>query len=267
MKSKTKYNGSDLPVNTSDWTYASPKNLSTENTEVLERIFMKSVRFYRALLKNHLPSRKDAKILDLPCGEGRMIYTLRAMGYQDTSGYDLDRSRLEMGKKLDLPLYEGDVFEVLGKCRDNSIDCIISMDFLEHLEKNDVIHFLELTCRKITPGGVIIVRTPCADNPFGGRHIYNDFTHKWAGTSGVLRQLLSATGFSSVVVFGEDPNFDVRFGFLRVLSFHLAKFVANLFLRGFGQGALRIWTPSMWAVAKKGHAAEHRVKDPVFGVF
>lgn len=218
---------------------------------MLESNFRHSARFYRALLKRHLPAGKNSLVLDLPCGEGRMIYALRAMGYQNASGYDIDKSRLETGKKLGLPLYEGDVFEVLGRHKDNSIDCIISMDFLEHLEKIDVVRFLELTYRKIAPGGVIIVRTPCADNPFGTRHIYNDFTHKWAATSGVLHQLLCAVGFSSVVVFGEEPNFALRLGFLRVSIFYLAKFLANLFSRAFGQDAIKIWTPSMWAAARK----------------
>ncbi len=233
------------------WAYTHRGKMSSQDSHMLERDFRHSARFYRALLKNYLPARKNSLVLDLPCGEGRMIYGLRALGYQNVSGYDLDKSRLEIGKILDLPLYEGDVFEVLRKHKDNSIECIISMDFLEHLEKDDVIHFLELTCQKIASGGVIIIRTPCADNPFGSRHIYNDFTHKWAATSGVLRQLLCATGFSSAVVFGEEPNFAMRFGFLRVLFFYMAKFIANLFLKGFGQSALRIWTPSMWAVARK----------------
>lgn len=248
--SETKNKRSDSLSAVDRWAY-SHRKMSSQDNRMLERSFRHSARFHRALLKNYLPARKNSLVLDFPCGEGRMIYALRAMGYQNASGYDLDKSRLEIGKKLGLPLYEGDVFEVLGKHKDNSIDCIISMDFLEHLEKNDVICFLELTYRKIAPGGVIIVRTPCADNPFGTRHIYNDFTHKWAATSGVLHQLLCAVGFSSIVVFGEDPNFTVRFGFLRVLFFCLAKFVANLFLRAFGQGALKIWTPSMWAAARK----------------
>lgn len=71
------------------------------------------------------------------------------MGYNNILGYDIDTKRLETGLKLNLPLKEGDVFEVLQKSENDSIDCIFSTDFLEHLEKEDAIRFLELAYSRI----------------------------------------------------------------------------------------------------------------------
>jgi len=228
--------------------------MSELNAQTIEHIFGRSVCFYRALLKQYLPSDKNVRILDLPCGEGRMVYALKTMGYNNVLGYDIDKKRLETGQKLNLPLKESYVFDVLQRSENDSIVCIFSTDFLEHMEKNDVIRFLELAHHKIAHGGKMIIRTPCADSPFGSQHIYNDFTHKWAATSGVLRQLLLAAGFSSISVFGESPNLAMRFGLLRVFLFGISRFIANLFLKAIGQGALKIWSSSMWAVACKGQS-------------
>jgi len=233
------------------WTYTHQKNLSLQSKETIERDFVHSARFYRALLRKYLPTSKDIQIMDIPCGEGRMIYALKAMGYKDVSGYDLDKHRLETAKKLKLPVYEKNVFEALEEESDNSIGCVFSMDFLEHLEKSQVISFLEKILRKLAVNGILFVRMPCAGNPFGVRHIFNDFTHKWAVTDGALKQLLGAIGFSSVIVFGEEPNLKMRLGLPRTICFKIMSFIANIFVICLGQGPVKIWTPSMWAMAVK----------------
>jgi len=249
--SKEKQHCANILSSVDSWAYARQENISSQDSQIIERDFNHSVRSLKAFLGTYLPSQKDVLILDIPCGEGRMVYALRAMGYKNVSGYDLDVKRLETGKKLEMPIYEGDAFEILKKQEDNLVGCILSMNFIEHLEKEKVIEFLELAYRKIAPGGKMILRTPCADSPFGGQHIYNDFTHKWAATSGVLCHLLSSVGFSGVFVFGEEPKRGMKFGFLRVLSYRIAKFVANVFLISMNIGKQKIWSRSMWAVAEK----------------
>ncbi len=239
-----------------DWYYCHQSIASVEGKQALKGDFDHSVQFYHALLREYLPMNKEASIMDLPCGEGRMVYALRAMGYRHIRGYDQDNNRLNTGRKLELPVYEGDVFEVLRSVENGSIDCIIAMDFIEHLKKENVICFLDQAFSKIAPGGALIVRTPCADNPFGIHDIFNDFTHKWAATSGVLRQLLRNTGFSDVRVFGEKPRLSMRFGFIRVLLYIVAATTAGLFLEMLGHGRLRIATSSMWAVARKNDACD-----------
>ena len=239
-------------INKSDrWLYSRQTNMTEKDPEEIECHFAHSVRFYRALLNNYLSTKKDCLIMNLPCGEGRMIYTLKALGYQNIIGYDIDRARLKTGQKLGLPLKEGNCLEILINQDNNTIDVLFSMDFLEHLEKNTVIDFLKETQKKISPGGLLILRTPCADSPLGSSHIYNDFTHKWAATSGVLRHLLYNSGFSSVCVFGEEPTMNMRFGSVRIVAYQFARFFAILFIKAFGQAPPPIWSTSMWAVAQK----------------
>jgi 2-polyprenyl-3-methyl-5-hydroxy-6-metoxy-1,4-benzoquinol methylase len=245
-----------LDSKSDDWFYSHQFNLSIKDRDALKHDFDHSVQFYRTLLREYLPTNMESRILDLPCGKGRMVHALQSMGYRHVSGYDSDTIRLETGKKLGLPVYEGDVFEVLRGVKDNSIDCIFAMDFIEHLEKESVICFLDQTFHKIVPGGILVVRTPCADNPFGIHDIFNDFTHKWAATSGVLDQLLRNTGFSEVRIFGEEPRLGMRFGIIRMFLHKITAIAACLFLKALGHGHPRISTSSMWAVARKSDACD-----------
>ena len=228
------------------WVYGRQAHRADEDPAVVEAAFAKSLRFYRALLAPHLPSERSGPTLDLPCGEGGMVYVLRRLGYENVEGYDLDPRRVAVGRKLGLSVFEGDVFGVLERQRDEGVSCIVSMDFLEHVEKMDAIRFLELALRKLRPDGRLLLRTPCADAPNGASHVFNDITHKWAATSGVLRWLLQAVGFVEVEVFGEHPNRAMSMGSLRVPLFAASRFLLRLGGLALGTGAPEILSASMW---------------------
>jgi cyclopropane fatty-acyl-phospholipid synthase-like methyltransferase len=242
---------SGLQSESDPWTYARQRNQSALTAAEIERGFAHSVRFYRALLGEHLPRDRDAIVLDLPCGEGMMIYAMREMGYRNVSGYDIDRNRLATGQKLGLPLHQGDVFEVLETRSDGSVGCVLAMDFLEHVEKPQVIEFLSLVHRKLAHGGLFLARTPCASSPQGATHVFNDFTHKWGATAEVLRWLLEAAGFAGVQVIGEHPQWAMSWGWLRVPLFTVSTAVANGCLRLLGLSPYSIWSGSMWGIARR----------------
>lgn len=235
------------------WAYARQASQAAEDVAAIERRFRQYARFYRALLlkQGRLPEDRDTPILDLPCGEGAMVYALREMGYHNVAGFDLDQGRLATGQKLRLPIGPGEVFQLLADRPDGSVGCVLSMDFLEHLDKPQVVTFLAEALRVLEPGGRLIVRTPCADAPQGASHVYNDFTHKWAATSGVLRQLLTAAGFEGVEVFGEHPTWAMSYGLIRVPLFRLITGSANLLLRGAGLTPYVVWSSSMWGIGRK----------------
>src|SRR5687768_17234312 len=118
------------PLSASDqWGYARQRNESARDSSDIERLFAHNVRFYSALLGPYLPSDKNALILDLPCGEGGMVYALRRLGYSNVIGYDLDQNRLATGLKLKLPLHHGNVFDVLRTQPDSSVGAVFAMDF------------------------------------------------------------------------------------------------------------------------------------------
>ncbi len=93
------------------------------------------------------------KILELGSGEGGLTYHLNQEGY-DVTASDLDPSnfrvdgveclKIDLEKKFDVP--------------NNSYDCVISVEAIEHLE--DHFSFIRECNRILKPGGLMIVTTP-----------------------------------------------------------------------------------------------------------
>ena len=98
--------------------------------------------------------------------------------------------------------------------------------------------------------GVIILRMPCCDGPFGARDRYNDLTHETGFTSGVAEGLLRMIGFRKVVVLDERPQPYKLINYPRLFSYIAFTQISNLFLKFTGLGAPKIWTTSMWVIGK-----------------
>jgi len=223
-------------------------------SDSLQKQFKKLAIWYGARLRHYLPDSKTARCLDLPCGYGNFLYFLRSRGYKNIKGIDLDANQIKLAKMLSLPVEEGDVFNYLSS--DNSAyDCISSLDFIEHLNKDDALRFLELSFLKLKPGGVLILRAPCGDGPFGAHDAWNDLTHKWGMTSNLIRALLEMNGFERVVTLDERPQPTGIIEILRWLVFFPSKVCASAMCIGLGLRPPTIWTRSMICIGFKAHVA------------
>jgi len=174
-------------------------------------------------------------------------------------GYDLDPKQVNLARLLDLPARHGDAFEVLTQ-DEEPYDCIASIDFLEHLSKDKALHFLRLCESRLRPGGVLLVRTPCADGPFGAHDAVNDLTHEWSLTSNVLRAILEMTHFDGVRILDERPQpYNLR-NRVRLAAFHGARLAATAFVTALGLQVPRVWSRAMWGVAFKPVSSNHGSK-------
>jgi SAM-dependent methyltransferase len=75
------------------------------------------------------------------------------------------------------------------------LDCIVGLDFYEHLEKERFLDFLAEAARVLKPSGRLILRGPNGDSPVLGRALYNDITHVTAHTTIGFKALLEMSGF------------------------------------------------------------------------
>ncbi len=221
----------------------------------LERRFRSLARWYACRLGPFLPASRQAVWLDLPCGYGNFLYFLRRMGYTRISGYDADPKQVHLARLLDLPAEERDAFAVLDD-NSRSFDAIASVDFLEHLSRDAAVRFLAACRARLRPAGVLILRMPCADGPFGSHDAWNDLTHQWAATSNLLRSLLQMSGFERIQILDERPQpYNLR-NRIRLLAFHAARLLTSLWVAALGVTPPAVWSLSMWAVA-------YVPKDPV----
>lgn len=209
----------------------------------------KSCRWYTDRISEFLPKDRSAKIIDVPCGDGNILYFLREVGYTNVEGWDISTGRVSVAQEMGLNAKLINAFEALPKEKDCAV--IFSLDFLEHIDKADAVGFLESCNNALSVGGMLIIRTPVTDSIFGSLHLYNDFTHRWATNSGVWRAIAGISGFKLQACFDERPIPKSFKNFVSRLLFEFGRLPLSLLYRLLGQGCPKIWSPSAWLVLQK----------------
>jgi SAM-dependent methyltransferase len=209
--------------------------------------------WYRNFLAPWLPTDRATPMIDVPCGPGNLLYALRELGYSRVVGYDADAGQVKAALALGLPAEQADAFDILARQAPESVARVFSLDFIEHLEPSRAADFCRAVHRVLAAGGYFLVRTPSADGPFGAHDRFNDVTHRWAMTYEAAHALLGMTGFdpNAVQVIQEAPVPYKWQNRLRRLLFDVTTRTMGGFLELAGIGAPRIWTRSMWIVARK----------------
>ncbi|HUT53010.1 MAG TPA: class I SAM-dependent methyltransferase [bacterium] len=152
--------------------------------------------YYRVQLSRWLPTEFSSSILDLGCGQGDLLAFLLERGYGSVTGVDLssEQAALARSRAPGAEIVEMDLFEFLAD-ESEAYDCVTALDLIEHLEKKEVIPFLDLVYKALRPGGRLILQTPNAASPWGMAVRYDDFTHDCCFTPGALAQVLALAGF------------------------------------------------------------------------
>jgi SAM-dependent methyltransferase len=211
----------------------------------------------RKLFNPFLPEDKSSSILDVACGAGHFLYYLQKEGYINTRGIDLSEEQLTVASKMGVKNLEmANLFDYLPKVP-TSFEMIVGSDIIEHLKKEEVLHFLDLIYRALKNNGTALILTPNAGSLFGANMAYIDFTHETSFTPVSLAQVLRICNYEDVKVYGDAPvAYDWRSG-LRSILWCMARNLLRLYLtieRGTGRGLWKeslIFEPRMFAVAMK----------------
>ena len=100
-----------------------------------------------------------ASLIDLGCGNGSNIATLRGKGWKLT-GVDFSKSGIEIARKTwpDVRFEVADVSEDLSALGHGSYDAVVSTEVIEHIFLPR--KFTANCMRRLKPGGLLIVTTP-----------------------------------------------------------------------------------------------------------
>jgi len=158
---------------------------------------------FRRRLAPLLPPARDARILDLGCGYGEFLYYLQRQGYTDTRGIDLDPAQIEVACRLGVRhVQRAEARDFLASSGD--FDCIVALDVLEHIPRDQMLPLLELAREALRPGGRLLCQVPNLA-AFHTPLFFMDFTHRTPFTAPSLKQALEMAGFANVRVYPMGP--------------------------------------------------------------
>jgi len=181
-----------------------------------------------------LPADKNARILDIGCGDGKFLFFLNNKGYYNIEGMELSTQQAEEARKhVKFPIHEvGDTKSFLKKSV-NTYQMITMNDVLEHVPKQETISFLKTVHDAIKPGGNVVVNVPQVSGFTSLFCRYNDFTHQTLFTEMSLRQVLFSSGFSKVIFIPQKwplkwtPR-HLTYRFARLLWYSILKLIYTI---------------------------------------
>jgi SAM-dependent methyltransferase len=163
-------------------------------------------RPYLTLVGDHQP------VLDVGCGRGEFLTLLAGEGIA-ARGVDSDPGMVARCRALGLDVERGDAVEHLAGLTDRSLGAIFSAQVIEHLPHEQLRRLLELSLRKLAPGGLFIAETVNPHRISSLKTFWVDLTHQHPIFPEVALAICAIAGFQSAFVFA--PGFD---------SFELARF-------------------------------------------
>jgi len=179
--------------------YATQHVLPRKGTATVEE-FQSRNGLYSAHFNRFLPHDRQARILDVGCGNGSLVWWLQRKGFANAEGIDLSPEQIDIAKALGVAnVQRADAITHLAR-NTRSYSTIVARDLLEHLKKEEILDLLDLCREALMPGGTLVVQVPNASTPLASHYRYADFTHEVSFTMSSLRQVFLATGFS-------DPKF------------------------------------------------------------
>jgi len=178
--------------------------------------------YIEMIIKKYLPKKKSISIIDLACGSGGLIGSLKKNGFDNLMGIDVSQEQVNTAHKFGI--YEAkcqDIDSFFKEQKKNSFDVIFLMDILEHFEKHEVLVLLDNVKSILKDNGMVIIHVPNALGVFGMNIRYGDFTHESAFTSRSITQVLSVCGFGKIKCYEDSPIIHSLNSFFRFIIWHV----------------------------------------------
>ncbi len=178
---------------------------------------------YRRLLAGWLPSRTDARIVDVGCGDGRFLLFLRDRGYGWLAGVDISGEQVHLARQaFGDAVAEGDAVAYLAGRR-GGFDLVVALDLAEHLSKERFLRFLAAAHVALRKGGRLILQTPNGESPFSSPVLFGDLTHQFAVTPLLLTSLLRGAGFIDIECREAGPTVRGPLTFFRFILWRVLR--------------------------------------------
>ena len=201
-----------------------------------------------------LPADRNAAVLDLGCGDGRVLAFLAGRGYQRHEGFDRDAAAVEAARaRVAAPVVvEHDWARYLDG-RPRAFDLVVLKDVLYYVPRDEVVDALQAVRRAMKPGGRVLVEVFNGAAFTGPFIAYKDDAILWIPTEHTVRRFLERAGFVSVGLHPHRPPArSVRRRAFNLLAAAWRGVLRLIYLaeRGFSEGNPRILTTKIVAVGE-----------------
>jgi SAM-dependent methyltransferase len=141
--------------------------------------------------------RDRGPVLDVGCGRGELLALLREAGVE-ASGVDADADMVAYARGEGLDVEQADAIAHLESLDDGSLGGIFAGQVVEHLPAAALLRLLELSARKLRPGGLLVAETINPLSPLALRSYFADLTHAQPLVPDTLTLLARQAGFRDV---------------------------------------------------------------------
>ncbi|MBW7905783.1 MAG: class I SAM-dependent methyltransferase [Phycisphaerae bacterium] len=179
-------------------------------------------------LRGWLPERRDAAIVDVACGYGRLLRFFTKRGYTNVLGVDISAEEVELARTIHPNVVCADAIEFL-EAHASQFDLVTAIDVIEHMRKDELLRFLDAARQALRPGGRIIIHTPNADSPWVTTIRYGDFTHELALNPNALGTVMELCGFERFEAREGGPVASSVLSAVRMVFWQVLRLKAMLF--------------------------------------
>ncbi len=179
---------------------------------------------------------RRGRVLDVGCGTGLMLARLR---HFEPVGFDFSPVSMQFCRMRGLKnLLRGDVVKL--PLADNSVDLILALDLIEHIERDDLM--IKEFNRVLRPGGYLVATVPAHESLWSDHdvalHHFRRYSYKG------FRSLLKKGGFSF-----RKYSYGISFTYLPIVCFRKLQ---------------KLWQKSTGAYKSEGRAKAHLIPLPWF---
>jgi len=210
--------------------------------------------FLSRLVADHFPPDRDAKIVDLGCGHGAIVWAARKMGYRNVEGIDASPEQVAMAATLKIEgVRQGDLMAALRAAPADSLDAVVLFDLYHYFDPATQLRLADEVRRVLKPGGRFIMHLPNGEALFAGRVRYWDIMATGSFTRRSIEQLMGVCDFREVTCHEDEPVAHGLKSAVRFVLWKLTRGVLRLVLAAeTGEtGRDAIFSQTFLAVARK----------------
>lgn len=142
---------------------------------------------------------RDQKVLDMGCGDGVVCEYLQNKN-MEVLGVDINKDLVDTAKKNGCRVIVQDAVKFLNTHNGKKFKVYLMLDFIEHLEMDQVETILDLIPKRST----VVIKTPNVDCLMGTIAYLSMPSHKQPVSKQVLRNILLQNGYEVKKVFSVD---------------------------------------------------------------